>query len=106
MWIALALRDLRTRYPADRFNVVERLPVSGPQTAREIWRLKCADCPGKVRLKSEWPQVRRRVLTNAQLYIPGPGDSFGNFEVHLRNRLHRARVTARMELLMRVRSKL
>lgn len=39
-------------------------------------RIKCLDCPGK-------------------LYTPGPGMGVENFEVHLKNRLHREKVEKR-----------
>jgi SWI/SNF-related matrix-associated actin-dependent regulator of chromatin subfamily B protein 1 len=39
-------------------------------------RIKCKDCPGK-------------------LYTPGPGTSVDGFEVHLKNRAHRAKVLER-----------
>lgn len=41
-------------------------------------RIRCFDCSGK-------------------LYTPGPDTTVGNFEVHIKNRLHRERVTARVE---------
>ncbi|KAI0251835.1 hypothetical protein BJV78DRAFT_1207106 [Lactifluus subvellereus] len=59
------------KYPDDRFDIVTRAAPSGEQE----WRVKCLDCPGK-------------------LYIPGDGMS--NFEVHLKNRNHRARVAERL----------
>lgn len=40
-------------------------------------RIRCHDCPGK-------------------LYTPGPDTTVGNFEVHLKNRLHREKVDARV----------
>ena len=40
-------------------------------------RIKCLDCPGK-------------------LYTPGPETGVNNFEVHLRNRLHREKVEKRV----------
>jgi SWI/SNF-related matrix-associated actin-dependent regulator of chromatin subfamily B protein 1 len=39
-------------------------------------RIRCHDCPGK-------------------LYTPGPEMTVENFEVHLKNRLHREKVDAR-----------
>jgi SWI/SNF-related matrix-associated actin-dependent regulator of chromatin subfamily B protein 1 len=39
-------------------------------------RIRCHDCIGK-------------------LYTPGPETTVGNFEVHLKNRLHREKVDAR-----------
>ena len=40
-------------------------------------RIKCLDCPGK-------------------LYTPGPETGVTNFEVHLKNRVHREKVDARV----------
>ena len=40
-------------------------------------RIKCLDCPGK-------------------LYVPGPEMGVSNFEVHLKNRLHRELVERRL----------
>lgn len=40
-------------------------------------RIKCKDCPGK-------------------LYTPGPENGVNNFEVHLKNRLHRENVQKRV----------
>lgn len=69
-WLVDASQSLRARYPHDRFEV---RPKGGAE-----WRLRCLDCPGK-------------------LYTPGPGESLTNFEVHLKNRAHRANVAARLE---------
>ena len=41
-------------------------------------RIKCKDCPGK-------------------LYTPGPEMGVNNFEVHLKNRLHREKVELRVQ---------
>lgn len=41
-------------------------------------RIKCLDCPGK-------------------LYTPGPETGVNNFEVHLKNRLHREKVEKRVQ---------
>lgn len=40
-------------------------------------RIRCVDCPGK-------------------LYTPGPGETVDNFEIHLKNRIHRERVEGRL----------
>ena len=40
-------------------------------------RIKCLDCPGK-------------------LYTPGPETGVTNFEVHLKNKMHREKVEARV----------
>ncbi|KAF8497579.1 hypothetical protein F5888DRAFT_1613301 [Russula emetica] len=62
---------MNAKYPDDRFDIWPRMAPGGEQE----WRVKCLDCPGK-------------------LYIPG--DSMSNFEVHLKNRNHRARVADRL----------
>ncbi|KAJ3035715.1 SWI/SNF chromatin-remodeling complex subunit [Rhizophlyctis rosea] len=74
-WVDEQRRSLMARYPNDRFEVVTKGP-GGPM------RIKCLDCPGK-------------------LYQPGPDETLGNFEVHLRNRTHRATVNARAGLVVR-----
>ncbi|KAF8892913.1 hypothetical protein BD779DRAFT_1507704, partial [Infundibulicybe gibba] len=66
-WLSEAIHATQTSYPRDRFEAILR----GPN-----WRIKCADCPGK-------------------LYVPGPGETLSNYEVHLRNRQHRQRVNNR-----------
>jgi SWI/SNF-related matrix-associated actin-dependent regulator of chromatin subfamily B protein 1 len=45
---------------------------------RFLPRIKCNDCPGKI-------------------YSAGPEHTAGNFEVHLKNRVHKERVEARRE---------
>ncbi|POV94035.1 hypothetical protein PSHT_16475, partial [Puccinia striiformis] len=47
-------------------------PGTPPVIVGYDWRLKCVDCPGK-------------------LYTVGPGESFTNFHVHLKNRQHRTK---------------
>ncbi|CAO1631880.1 unnamed protein product [Parajaminaea phylloscopi] len=69
-WLTQAAEQLRQKYPHDHFEL--RAKGVG------LWRIKCTDCPGK-------------------LYTPGPEESLTNFEVHLRNRIHRANVVARMQ---------
>ena len=49
-------------------------------------RIKCKDCPGK-------------------LYTPGPETGVSNFEVHLRNKLHREKVDHRLALARSVRER-
>ena len=74
-WLQRALSLCRAKYPADRFWEIAR-PAEDGSGAIE-WRIRCADCPGK-------------------LYKLGPGDSLSNFEIHLKNRSHRAAVAARL----------
>ncbi|EJD32617.1 SNF5-domain-containing protein [Auricularia subglabra TFB-10046 SS5] len=77
-WLMTALKGMQDKYPDDRFDVIQRPRMQTEQTPDdEIWRVKCFDCPGK-------------------LYKPGPAQSLDNFEVHLRNRLHRQKVAARV----------
>ncbi|KAI9087754.1 hypothetical protein DFS34DRAFT_570936, partial [Phlyctochytrium arcticum] len=59
-----------SRYPVDNFEVVEKGKTG------EL-RMKCYDCPGK-------------------LYQAGPMKSLNNFEIHLKNRQHRANVNSRV----------
>ncbi|KAF3915314.1 hypothetical protein AA313_de0203670 [Arthrobotrys entomopaga] len=92
-WLEGGLAALRQSYPTDQFEAIMRQVVidtltgnSVPHTTpmipgRHITdytpRIRCVDCPGK-------------------LYTPGPGETVDNFEIHLRNRLHRERVDARL----------
>jgi len=69
--LIVAHAAMNAKYPDDRFEIAMRTAPSGEQE----WRVRCLDCPGK-------------------LYIPGDGMS--NFEVHLKNRNHRARVAERV----------
>lgn len=68
-WLTQAAAELRAKYRDDRFEFKSKGPG--------LWRIKCLDCPGK-------------------LYTPGPEESLTNFEIHLKNRQHRANVTARL----------
>ncbi|KAF3183448.1 SWI/SNF chromatin-remodeling complex subunit [Orbilia oligospora] len=92
-WVENGLAALRQSYPSDQFEGIMRQVVidtttgiSVPHTTpmipgRHITdytpRIRCVDCPGK-------------------LYTPGPNETVENFEIHLRNRLHRERVEARI----------
>lgn len=71
------------RYTAidTRTDAATAMPAPGvavPDHIAFAWlpRIRCQDCPGK-------------------LYTPGPGMTVENFEVHLKNRLHREKVDAR-----------
>lgn len=73
-WLTQACTALRLRFPLDRFEVQLRpRPAGTPAPATPEWRVRCLDCPGK-------------------LYTPGPGETLTNFEIHLKNRSHRANV--------------
>ena len=37
------------------------------------------------------------IVCISQLYTPGPAETLANFEVHLKNRLHRTKVNARVQ---------
>jgi SWI/SNF-related matrix-associated actin-dependent regulator of chromatin subfamily B protein 1 len=54
-----------------------------PVPENVIWaflpRITCHDCPGK-------------------LYTPGPDTTVGNFELHLKNKVHREKVNTRISL--------
>lgn len=53
-------------------------PTPGDTKFMYYPRIKCLDCPGK-------------------LYTPGPETGVNNFEVHLKNRLHREKVEKRVK---------
>ncbi|KDN48178.1 SNF5-domain-containing protein [Tilletiaria anomala UBC 951] len=79
-WLEKSAEKLRGKYPHDRFEIYLRPKQAGgvgPSVTPE-WRMRCLDCPGK-------------------LYTPGPGESLNNFEIHLKNRAHRAAVAKRRE---------
>ncbi|KAL1951729.1 hypothetical protein VTO73DRAFT_878 [Trametes versicolor] len=78
-WLRGALADMRMRYPNDALDVVAQQQLN-PSTAGvvTVFRMVCGDCPGK-------------------LYIPGPGDTLSNFEIHLKNHNHRGRVQFRSQ---------
>ncbi|MCJ1478132.1 SWI/SNF chromatin-remodeling complex subunit [Lambiella insularis] len=93
-YLVTALADLRNKYPQDDFegfmrytavSTITDLPISlrpdgppPPDTKFYYYpRIRCRDCPGK-------------------LYTPGPQLTVENFEVHLKNRHHRDRVTRRL----------
>ena len=85
---------MQKKYPDDRFEGFMRHMAidkndttvtvqAGQPTPPDIrWvylpRIRCNDCPGK-------------------LYTPGPDETINNFEVHLKNRMHRDKVTNRVE---------
>ncbi|TCD69938.1 SWI/SNF chromatin-remodeling complex subunit [Steccherinum ochraceum] len=73
-WLKDAMAAMQAKYPDDRFEIILK-PV--PTSPTPEWRIKCKDCPGK-------------------LYTPGPGESLQNYEVHLKNRQHRHKVTQRI----------
>ncbi|WFD24701.1 SWI/SNF chromatin-remodeling complex subunit [Malassezia equina] len=76
-WLLQAVEACRAKYTHDRFEVLQRArPAEGPADG-DRWRIRCFDCPGKV-------------------YKPGPGESLANFEIHLKNRSHRAAVAKRL----------
>ena len=89
---------MRAKYPTDRFEVTLR-KVNATSTPE--WRIKCQDCPGKVRENGLNFESQKRFLflffkKKKQLYTPGPGETLSNYEVHLKNRMHRQRVNERV----------
>ncbi|KAG8531576.1 uncharacterized protein KY384_003206 [Bacidia gigantensis] len=97
-WLKNSLRRLQPSYPDDqfeglmRFTMVDRRtdqpihsrdgkpaeqPPSEHQRTMYYPRIRCLDCPGK------W-------------YTPGPETGVTNFEVHLKNKVHRERVEERV----------
>ncbi|KAK0438999.1 hypothetical protein EV421DRAFT_1713899 [Armillaria borealis] len=61
------MQDTEYRFPLDKFELVFRKVTANSDSE---WRIRDVDCPGK-------------------LYKPGPGETLSNFEVHLRNPVHR-----------------
>ncbi|KAL8775391.1 MAG: hypothetical protein Q9209_000399 [Squamulea sp. 1 TL-2023] len=93
-WLTQALQRLQQNYPHDSFEGTMRYTAVSLTTDQPIAltkdqpqedvkymfypRIKCKDCPGK-------------------LYTPGPEMGVNNFEVHLKNRLHREKVEQRVQ---------
>lgn len=92
-YLTAALESLRQKYPHDLFEGTMRYTAVSTETDQPISirpdspvppntkfcyypRIKCKDCPGK-------------------LYTPGPLMGVDNFEVHLKNRVHREKVALR-----------
>jgi SWI/SNF-related matrix-associated actin-dependent regulator of chromatin subfamily B protein 1 len=85
---------MQQKYPHDSFEPSMKYSLVDGQTSAPIRpgqdaggkpenikhqflpRIKCNDCPGRI-------------------YAAGPEHTAGNFEVHLRNRVHKERVEAR-----------
>jgi SWI/SNF-related matrix-associated actin-dependent regulator of chromatin subfamily B protein 1 len=93
-WLTQALQTLLKSYPSDSFEALMRycaindkeqtvpIPAPGQPIPPGVQfcylpRIRCHDCPGK-------------------LYTPGPDMTVTNFEVHLKNRLHREKVDSRV----------
>lgn len=90
-WLQMALITMQKRYPGDKFEAFMRhmaldpndtpIPPNQPVPANADWvwlpRIRCHDCPGK-------------------LYTPGPDETINNFEVHLKNKVHREKVDRRV----------
>lgn len=76
-WLQRAVEACRAKYTHDRFEVLPRAQPAETPAVTDRWRIRCFDCPGKV-------------------YKPGPGESLANFEIHLKNRSHRAAVARRL----------
>ncbi|KAJ3534422.1 hypothetical protein NMY22_g6930 [Coprinellus aureogranulatus] len=72
-WLTTAMQAMQKKYPHDKFDVILRKTASSTPE----WRIKCLDRPGK-------------------LYTPGPNETLTNYEVHLKNRLHRSKVNDRI----------
>ncbi|KAJ7507205.1 hypothetical protein B0H11DRAFT_194745 [Mycena galericulata] len=71
LWLSNAMEAVRATLPNDVFDAIFMANSSAQ------WRMRCFDCPGKA-------------------YPPGPGETLSNFEIHLRNRMHRRRVNDRV----------
>ena len=95
-WLQNTLQELRDKYSNDlfeafmRYNIIDQstgqtvkvdqlksnAPLPDTYKAQYLPRIRCIDCPGK-------------------LYTAGPGLTVENFEVHLKNRLHKTNVERR-----------
>ena len=86
------MQAMRAKYPTDRFEVTLR-KVNATSTPE--WRIKCQDCPGKVKYFFSSIEFGL-IIKKKKLYTPGPGETLSNYEVHLKNRMHRYRVNERL----------
>ena len=100
--MVLAAAELRSNQVDDRFEIIPRGRPTEPSL--QEWRIRCLDCPGKVRLPNSGLVVFSVSLgvscvslpRSSQLYNLGPGETLTNFAVHFKNRQHRANVEARI----------
>ena len=100
-WLEDAMQRIRENYPEDIIDVVYRRVnnVDPP-----LWKIKCIDCPGKVRFLHLPPLPPSTDLLLffsfchffRQLYNSGPDQTLNNFDLHLKNRGHRAKVATRI----------
>ncbi|KAL8812443.1 MAG: hypothetical protein Q9223_007292, partial [Gallowayella weberi] len=88
LWLTQALHRLQQKYPEDAFEGIMKMKTDQPVAATKDQpqedvkyefspRIRCKDCPSK-------------------LYYPGPEMDVNNFEVHLKNRIHREKVEKRV----------
>ncbi|KAH7097617.1 prion-inhibition and propagation-domain-containing protein [Auriculariales sp. MPI-PUGE-AT-0066] len=96
-WLLQAATVLQQRFPHDTFAVVPRAAPAAAED-HDMWRVKCADCPGKVRTGTLRPH-KLMAESHTKLYHVGPNESLENFSVHLRNRVHRRAVHERMNIV-------
>lgn len=57
-WLIKAAADLRARQVDDRFDIIPRPRAAGPSI--QDWRIRCLDCPGKVRQLVASRRTRQR----------------------------------------------
>ncbi|KAG8959572.1 SWI/SNF chromatin-remodeling complex subunit [Tulasnella sp. 419] len=93
------IEEMQVKYENDRFGAILRplqpgMPADGPRE----WRIKCFDCPGKVKRSQivDGDKVLSAIVSSTQVYTPGPEETLTNFEVHLKNKRHRDNVNARL----------
>jgi hypothetical protein len=72
-WVSKEKQRLLASFPCDRFDIVWK-------PASNAYKVICHDCPGKLHIE----------LILGKFYALGNGETLENFEVHLRNRNHRA----------------
>ncbi|KAL1961143.1 hypothetical protein VTO42DRAFT_3088 [Malbranchea cinnamomea] len=96
-WLTRGLENLRRMYPRDSFEGVMRYTAVDPNTGVPIPNASAAAAtlkPGQKLVYKYFPRIRCHDCPG-KLYTPGPAMTVDNFEVHLKNRLHKERVEER-----------
>ncbi|KAK5663936.1 hypothetical protein OQA88_148 [Cercophora sp. LCS_1] len=92
-WFNAALQALKPRYPDDLFEGVMRYCMLDKTTQQALPMKPGAEFPPNVEF-AFLPRIRCLDCTG-KLYTPGPEETVGNFEVHLKNSRHKQMVQAR-----------
>jgi SWI/SNF-related matrix-associated actin-dependent regulator of chromatin subfamily B protein 1 len=95
-WLQLALRDLLRNYPNDSCEAFMRHSLVNTDTGAVVVQPHAASTPLPPHLRYMYvPRIRCNDCTG-KIYTPGPEMTVANFEVHLKNRVHREKVDMRV----------